>query len=77
MEEKKEERKLQQEGTKGDNQNPQNKKPSGAHPSAGQATDEAGDATDNKEPTLRSATTDSSRVPKNPHDDMPTGGNIR
>lgn len=74
MEEKKEERKHQQEG---DNKNPQNKKPSGAHTAQGHAADEAGDATENKEPTLRSATTDSSRVPKNPHDDMPTGGNIR
>ena len=30
-----------------------------------------------KEPILRSSTTDSSRVPKNSIDDMPTGGNIR
>ncbi|WP_242921162.1 hypothetical protein [Pontibacter liquoris] len=29
------------------------------------------------EPILRSATTDSSRMPKNSTDDGPTGGNIR
>jgi hypothetical protein len=45
--------------------------------SQGHTEGEDGETTSNKEPTLRSATTDSSRVPKNPHDDMPTGGNIR
>ncbi|WP_018476624.1 hypothetical protein [Pontibacter roseus] len=47
------------------------------HTSQGHSTDAEGSATNSKEPTLRSATTDSSRVAKNPHDDMPTGGNIR
>lgn len=37
----------------------------------------AGTGKVNKEPTLRASTTDSSRVPKNRHDDMATGGNIR
>jgi hypothetical protein len=37
----------------------------------------AGTGKANKEPTLRASTTDSSRVPKNRHDDMTTGGNIR
>jgi hypothetical protein len=36
-----------------------------------------GSTTGNKEPTLRSSTTDSSRTHKNPNDDMPTGGNVR
>lgn len=36
-----------------------------------------GPASNSKEPTLRSATTDSSRTHKNPHDDLPTGGNVR
>lgn len=30
-----------------------------------------------KEPIARAVTTDSSRVPKNPNDDVPAGGNIR
>ncbi|WP_114777455.1 YkvA family protein [Botryobacter ruber] len=33
--------------------------------------------TGSDEPTLRSATTDSSRSPKSSNDDLPTGGNIR
>ncbi len=37
----------------------------------------AGTGKANREPTLRSSTTDSSRMHKNSHDDMPTGGNIR
>ncbi|MBB6609877.1 hypothetical protein H7F15_02400 [Pontibacter sp. Tf4] len=37
----------------------------------------AGTGKANREPTLRASTTDSSRVPKNRHDDMTTGGNIR
>lgn len=37
----------------------------------------AGTGKVNKEPTLRSYTTDSSRAHKSRHDDMATGGNIR
>lgn len=37
----------------------------------------AGDGKTNKEPTLRSVTTDSSRVHKHRNDDLPSGGNIR
>ena len=37
----------------------------------------AGTGAANKEPTLRSYTTDSSRSHKSRHDDMATGGNIR
>lgn len=36
-----------------------------------------GSATSTHEPTLRGATTDSSRVPKNENDERPTGGNVR
>lgn len=38
---------------------------------------QSGSGTASKEPTLRSVTTDSSRVHKNSNDDLPTGGNIR
>ncbi|PKV66957.1 DUF1232 domain-containing protein [Pontibacter ramchanderi] len=41
--------------------------------SQGHSSDEKG----HHEPIVRSATTDSSRVPKDPHDDIPDGGNIR
>ncbi|MBJ6117389.1 hypothetical protein JAO76_04260 [Pontibacter sp. BT310] len=37
----------------------------------------AGTGKANKEPTLRSYTTDSSRSHESRHDDMATGGNIR
>ncbi|MHA6246386.1 hypothetical protein ACXYMU_00495 [Pontibacter sp. CAU 1760] len=36
-----------------------------------------GEAESTDAPTLRTATTDSSRSPKNPNDERPTGGNIR
>lgn len=36
-----------------------------------------GHAAKSKEPIARAVTTDSSRVPKNPNDDVPAGGNIR
>ena len=51
--------------------------PGKEHTSQGHTTDAKGSATSSKEPTLRGSTTDSSRMHKNPHDDMPTGGNIR
>lgn len=51
--------------------------PNKAHTSQGHTTDEDGTVAGNPEPTLRGSTTDSSRTHKNPHDDMPTGGNIR
>jgi len=52
--------------------------PKKKHVSQGHPTDEAtGSATNTNEPSLRSSTTDSSRVPKNPNDDLPTGGNVR
>ncbi|HEY4649967.1 MAG TPA: hypothetical protein VIG72_01070 [Pontibacter sp.] len=49
------------------------------HASQGHAagTQQTGSATGSKEPTLRSVTTDSSRVHKHRSDDLPTGGNIR
>ncbi|WP_187264017.1 hypothetical protein [Pontibacter beigongshangensis] len=47
------------------------------HTSQGHSTGAKGSATNSAEPTLRSATTDSSRVPKNSNDDLPEGGNIR
>lgn len=43
------------------------------HDSEGHTTEEPG----HHEPIVRSSTTDSSRAPKNPHDDVPDGGNIR
>ena len=44
-----------------------------AHASQGHSTEDKG----HHEPIVRSSTTDSSRVPKDPHDDVPDGGNIR
>lgn len=44
-----------------------------AHASQGHGTSEPG----HHEPIVRASTTDSSRVPKDPHDDIPDGGNIR
>ena len=59
--------------------NEQQNKPTKGHSSQGHAadSDETGSATNSKEPTLRSSTTDSSRMPKKSNDDLPTGGNIR
>ncbi|MCX2742013.1 hypothetical protein [Pontibacter anaerobius] len=36
-----------------------------------------GHSSEGHEESQRSSTTDSSREPKNPRDDMPTGGNVR
>lgn len=47
------------------------------HPSQGHATNAEGTGTGTHEPTLRAATTDSSRAPKNDNDERPTGGNVR
>ncbi|MBD1398147.1 DUF1232 domain-containing protein [Pontibacter sp. JH31] len=44
-----------------------------AHSSQGHGSQEPG----HHEPIVRASTTDSSRVAKNPHDDIPDGGNIR
>jgi hypothetical protein len=52
-------------------------KPGKHHSSQGHSTGAKGTATTTGEPTLRSATTDSSRAPKNNNDDGPTGGNVR
>lgn len=62
---------------KGEPKNKKQEGPTKDHSSQGHSTDAKGSATSSKEPTLRNSTTDSSREPKNPHDDMPTGGNIR
>ncbi|PVY44133.1 YkvA family protein [Pontibacter virosus] len=43
------------------------------HASQGHGSEETG----HHEPIVRSSTTDSSRMPKDPHDDIPDGGNIR
>ena len=51
--------------------------PAANHSSQGHSTDAEGSATSTHEPTLRAATTDSSRVPKNENDERPTGGNVR
>ncbi|MEJ8757801.1 hypothetical protein WG947_12375 [Pontibacter sp. H259] len=61
---------------KPENKRPENKtdKPQNKQP---QDPETAGTGEVNKEPTLRAYTTDSSRVHKNRHDDMATGGNIR
>lgn len=53
----------------------QAKKPDTANPDKHHSTHGEAESTD--EPTLRTATTDSSRSPKNPNDERPTGGNIR
>jgi len=54
-------------------------KPTGKHASQGHSTEanDKGTATNTNETTLRAATTDSSRMPKNSNDDGPTGGNVR
>lgn len=53
-------------------------KPAAGHSSKGHATDAKDTtATSTMQPTLRSATTDSSRLPKNEKDERPTGGNVR
>lgn len=52
-------------------------KPAKYHSSQGHATEGEGTGTSTHEPTLRGATTDSSRVPKNSNDENPTGGNVR
>jgi uncharacterized membrane protein YkvA (DUF1232 family) len=44
-----------------------------AHASQGHDSENLG----HHEPIVRASTTDSSRVPKDPHDDIPDGGNIR
>lgn len=66
---------------KDQNSEQQNKKqentPKSGHISQGHSTNAERPATNSKEPTLRSATTDSSRAPKNNNDDLPEGGNIR
>ncbi|MBF9251691.1 hypothetical protein I2I11_00125 [Pontibacter sp. 172403-2] len=66
-------------GGPGSRQEGEEGKPMGKHTSQGHATDEndKGTATNTNEATLRAATTDSSRMPKNTNDDGPTGGNIR
>jgi uncharacterized membrane protein YkvA (DUF1232 family) len=43
------------------------------HASQGHSSEETG----HHEPIVRASTTDSSRVAKDPHDDMPDGGNVR
>ena len=72
---KKDPKKQKPATTPGKNQQPEHKPH--APVSQGHQNGEEGETTGSKEPTLRGATTDSSRTPKNPHDDMPTGGNIR
>ena len=52
-------------------------KPGADHSLHGHTADAEGSATSTHEPTLRAATTDSSRVPKNENDERPTGGNVR
>jgi len=52
-------------------------KPAKYHTSQGHATEGEGTGTSTHEPTLRAATTDSSRVPKSSNDENPTGGNVR
>lgn len=64
-------------GTEAPGEDKDNTKPAKAHSSQGHTTDAKGTATNMREPTLRSATTDSSRSPKNNNDEGPTGGNIR
>lgn len=55
----------------------QQNEPDNKHASQGHSTDAKGTATNTREETQRSATTDSSRSPKNSTDDGPTGGNVR
>lgn len=52
-------------------------KPKDSHSSQGHKTDAKGTVTNTREETLRSATTDSTRVSKKSTDDGPTGGNVR
>lgn len=54
-------------------------KPTSKHSSQGHSTPEndKGTDTNTNETTLRAATTDSSRMPKNDNDEGPTGGNVR
>lgn len=61
----------------GAGENRDENQPPGEHSSQGHATDAKGTATSTREPTLRTATTDSSRAPKNNNDEGPTGGNVR
>ena len=51
--------------------------PKAQHSSQGHKTDAKGTVTNTREETLRAATTDSTRTPKNGADDGPTGGNVR
>ncbi|AKD02617.1 hypothetical protein POKO110462_08925 [Pontibacter korlensis] len=51
--------------------------PNAKHSSQGHSTDVKGTVTNTREATLRSATTDSTRVPKKDSDEGATGGNIR
>lgn len=64
-------------GTEAAGEEKGNPKPTKEHSSQGHTTDAKGTATNTREPTLRSATTDSSRSPKNANDEGPTGGNVR
>jgi hypothetical protein len=69
--------KADKKATSSEEKKKQNNSPKGKHSSQGHSTDSTGSATNTQEPTLRSATTDSSRSPKSKNDDLPTGGNIR
>ncbi|ARS36832.1 hypothetical protein [Pontibacter actiniarum] len=51
--------------------------PKAKHSSQGHSTDAKGAATNTREETMRSATTDSSRQSKKNTDEGPTGGNVR
>ncbi|TPE45335.1 hypothetical protein [Pontibacter mangrovi] len=55
----------------------QQKQPRDWHSSEGHHASGEGTATSTHEASERAATTDSSREPKNPNDDLPTGGNVR
>lgn len=63
--------------TKDKDQEQEQNKPQDNHSSQGHKTDAKGTVTNTRESTLRSATTDSTRVPKKETDDGPTGGNVR
>ena len=56
---------------------PQGKNTAGKHILQNHYTGASASESYSPEPTMRSATTDSSRMPKNSNDDLPTGGNIR
>ncbi|QCR23809.1 hypothetical protein [Pontibacter sp. SGAir0037] len=62
---------------KGEEESEEGNHPSRQHSSQGHTTDAKGTATNTREPTLRSATRDSTRMPKSDNDEGPTGGNIR